>query len=356
MANSNDFFPPFGTGSGANVLTPATWAVDPNRTAGFQNGIANPAEANTAWRQASFPAAMLAQFTADFGPGNVVDNGNLAAFEAQFEAALRSYLAGFFSPLVPTPNWFVDGTNGTDAVGQGQTAGAGAFKTIPFAIATIQQFFSLGIVAVNIASGTYAPFTVSASGIGAWNFVCASGVTIAAPSSSVNNGVAAQFDQGVVATISGAKFTSFGPNITCAGGQVMANGCNYTGPSSGSATSILVSSGQANIFGNSVYSGNGAGIFLCNSPGKLALGVVAGGSSPAVPLTLSVTGTPAFSTACAEATDIGLIFVNTGSTITGSATGTRFIAKNNGVIDTQGAGVNFFPGSVAGTNTNGVYA
>ena len=70
----------------------------------------------------------------------------------------------------------------------------------------------------------------------------------------------------------------------------------------------------------------------------------------------NVSGTPAFSTAFATATRLGVI--NVGNiTFTGSATGTRYDVVLNSVIDTSGGGANFFPGDVAGTTaTGGQYA
>jgi hypothetical protein len=37
----------------------------------------------------------------------------------------------------------------------------------------------------------------------------------------------------------------------------------------------------------------------------------------------------------------------------GVVTGSKFYAQMNGVIDTEGAGVSWLPGSIAGTTTNG---
>jgi hypothetical protein len=93
MSNSNDYLP-FAIGSGANVESPATWLGDTVRQLGFQAGIAKSIQVNTAARQASVVAAMIAQFTADYGSSNVVDNGNIAALEAQFEGALTAFIAG----------------------------------------------------------------------------------------------------------------------------------------------------------------------------------------------------------------------------------------------------------------------
>lgn len=89
---SNDILP-FATGANPNVITQAAYAALAARLNGFQAGIAQPAEVNKALRQASFVAAMLAQFTANKANVNVVDNGDLNAFEAQLLAAINGVAA-----------------------------------------------------------------------------------------------------------------------------------------------------------------------------------------------------------------------------------------------------------------------
>ena len=49
---------------------------------------------NTVLRQASFTSAMIAQFTADYGPNAVNDDGNLPFYEANFVAALHDLFVG----------------------------------------------------------------------------------------------------------------------------------------------------------------------------------------------------------------------------------------------------------------------
>jgi hypothetical protein len=92
MPNANDFSP-FGIGAGANVESPAAWAAETSRQTGFQAGTAQSRLFNTAIRQASVIATMIAKFTADYGPSNVNDDGNIAALETQFGAALLQYVA-----------------------------------------------------------------------------------------------------------------------------------------------------------------------------------------------------------------------------------------------------------------------
>ncbi len=72
--------------------------------------------------------------------------------------------------------------------------------------------------------------------------------------------------------------------------------------------------------------------------------------------TLTITGTPAFSTAFANVGYIGNANF-AGCTFTGSATGSRYSLYANGVIVTGGAAVTFLPGNAGGTAiTGGQYA
>ncbi|HWB44602.1 MAG TPA: DUF2793 domain-containing protein [Hyphomicrobiaceae bacterium] len=69
-------------------------------------------------------------------------------------------------------------------------------------------------------------------------------------------------------------------------------------------------------------------------------------------ISVTLTGTPAFSTAFVRADSLGLFRAN-GMTFTGSATGTRYTVDSNGVIYTAGGGATYFPGSGAGSTANG---
>ena len=97
----NQIFP-FGTAAG-NVLAPADYQALASRNAGFSAGTAKSKELNTVWRQASFVAAMLGQYIADKSGQDVLDNGDLAALQAKFVAALAASPAFTGTPTAPTP-------------------------------------------------------------------------------------------------------------------------------------------------------------------------------------------------------------------------------------------------------------
>lgn len=71
--------------------------------------------------------------------------------------------------------------------------------------------------------------------------------------------------------------------------------------------------------------------------------------------TVTLTGTPAFTHFLAASNCAAISLSNL--TISGTATGSRYIAETNGVINTFGKATTYLPGSTAGTNpTGGIYA
>ncbi len=90
MPYSNDYLP-FATGVSPTVISQGVYAALTARSTGFQAGVADESTVNKVWRQSSVVSAMVGQFTADYGTGNVVDDGNVATLEAQFKSALAAY-------------------------------------------------------------------------------------------------------------------------------------------------------------------------------------------------------------------------------------------------------------------------
>lgn len=82
-----------------------------------------------------------------------------------------------------------------------------------------------------------------------------------------------------------------------------------------------------------------------------------GGDCSVANSAVAITGTPAFTQNFATADSHGMMLVY-GCAFSGAATGSRFAVSTGGLIHTNGGGVNFLPGSVAGTvnaPTYGVY-
>jgi len=86
MAVNN--FKPFATGNGANVTNQADYEALPALTSGFQAGKASSAQVNKALRQSSTIAAALAQFIADNGNVDVLDNGDVPGISKNLLAAI----------------------------------------------------------------------------------------------------------------------------------------------------------------------------------------------------------------------------------------------------------------------------
>ncbi len=126
--------------------------------------------------------------------------------------------------------------------------------------------------------------------------------------------------------------------------------------------------GHVNITGNCTFAGT-SNIHL--QVGRLACLVVAAsytvaGTTPQThwnltnngvlivnaSLTISLSGTPAFSTAFIMATKCAT--TNTaGISWSGTATGVRYNVQSNAVVDTGGGGANYFPGNAAGSTATG---
>jgi hypothetical protein len=114
----------------------------------------------------------------------------------------------------------------------------------------------------------------------------------------------------------------------------------------GSAASFHISSNTAggNVQGSSYAITGGAAIHWAS---------IGGGTVECKNITITLTGTPAFSFKFAVVTQgLGNIRCE-GNTFSGSATGTRYLAEQNGVIFTNGGGANYLPGDAAGSTATG---
>ena len=106
-------------------------------------------------------------------------------------------------------------------------------------------------------------------------------------------------------------------------------------------TGYIRCTGSYAIVGAAVYHWH-----CTNGPGLI---FITGGN------TVTITGTPAFSGVFA-ATGNNASIVCGGLTFSGSATGTRYSATTNGVINTNGGGASYLPGNAVGsTGTGGQY-
>ena len=147
-----------------------------------------------------------------------------------------------------------------------------------------------------------------------------------------------------VVTISGFKVqtTTGGSAVNVERGGVLSIvGLMEFGAAAGLAQLRVATGAVCIVTGNYTISGAAARhIYVTQN------GILTNGSK-----TITVSGTPAFSTAFINVDIAGTAQCAT-ITFSGSATGSRYKVESNGVIYTAGAGTTYFPGDAAGTGTN----
>lgn len=224
---------------------------------------------------------------------------------------------------------------------------AGAFLTLQHAIdvlGTLDLSIYDATITIGIA-GTYAGCTVSAPFIGGPGSSVTISGDVAAPSNYVISSVITVSNYAVL-NLSGLDYTSNGNGITATIGGII------------------------NVTGTCVFGVCTSNHIVCTYGGSIVVSAnytIDGGTNNHMVIqynsiifnagiTVTLTGTPAFTSffiVCSEASSMQ----GNGNTYVGAATGTRYLAQMNGVIQTLGGGANYFPGNAPGsTATGGQYA
>lgn len=239
-------------------------------------------------------------------------------------------------------------TTGSDS-NDGLSAGS-PFLTIQKAVNVVCSIDSgVYAVTISVADGTYAGAVALKAPVGSGTF------TLQGNTSTPANCV--------ISPASGSAITANGA------GKWTVKGVKLTTTSAGRGIIALGSSTQLSIsyieFGSvnyeHIYLSNGAALSIGEawaiSGSAIAhILVSSGGQFNAGGITCTITNTPAFSNGFATASNLGVIVV-VSLTFSGSATGKRYDATTNGVIQTYGGGASYFPGNASGTTaTGGVYA
>jgi len=238
-------------------------------------------------------------------------------------------------------------TDGSDSNNGLANTSGGAFLTIQKAVDVVSYTLDFAgyAVTIQVGDGTYTsgismrPMTGGSALTIQGNSTTPSNVVISTTSANAaSNGVG-----GISLVLKDMKLTTTtsGSCISCSsGGYVTVSGINF-----GSCANNHISCqqfGRVSLSGNYAISGGAQSHYFFSG-----YGYISGGSK-----TVTITGTPAFSVAFAYAnTPAGL--ENYSFTWSGSATGKRYDISANAVIFTGGGGVNYFPGSVDGTNPSG---
>lgn len=282
----------------------------------------------------------------DFGRRWVQLPGASAAF-----AIVQSFVTALIREKLTANRTYYVRTDGSDSnTGLADTAG-GAFLTIQKAIDVVAALdISIYDVTIQVRDGTW---TVQANIAGPW--VGRGTVTLLGNTSTpancilnVTNGRCVNADGGGKITVSGFEFrtTTSGDCLVVGspGSQITIGAACRFGASAGAHINAFA----GYVLGRSNYSIVGSSVYhyLAST----------GGIVDVQGVTITLTGTPAFSGAFALTSQLAMVLAGF-NTFSGAATGTRYSASTNSVIGVNGGGATYLPGNVGGaTATGGQYA
>lgn len=236
-------------------------------------------------------------------------------------------------------------TDGSDTNNGLANTSGGAFLTIQKAINTVASIdLSIYDVTIQIGDGTY---TGAITVTGPW--VGSGTVTLQGNSGTPANVFISVTSATAITVQDGARITlkDFKVGTTTSGfallaqrnANVILSGLNFAACASQQMRSS--DSSAISVSGNYTISGGGATHWMCVGASVIRCQSV----------TITLSGTPAFTT-FATCINLGMMFVD-GITFSGSATGARYSATGNGVINTGGGGATYLPGDSAGSTTSG---
>lgn len=255
--------------------------------------------------------------------------------------------------LTANMNFYVDGTLGSDTTGTGLATGSAAWATIQKAINYIQQNIDLGgfIATINVANGTYTTPVSVGYGFTGLGYVLLNGNTTTPSSCFINTTSATCLSllDGARLKIQGFKFAANTAgnliNLYRASYLHIIGACEFSSVAAGWQAIQVQHQSQLVIEANYTISTGGAWFF----------DILYGSVLIDVNKTITITGTPNYTTSFIRVADnsSAVLF---GNTYSGSATGSRYGAFSNSVIETAGGGASYLPGNAAGsTSTGGQY-
>lgn len=236
-------------------------------------------------------------------------------------------------------------TTGNDA-NTGLSAGT-AFATLQKAIDEAHKLDCASFdVTIQLANGTYAAgATVARPLMGGGTLIIKGNETTPA---SVVMSSGLSFRNGAQVRVAGLRFviaTDLINALSVGNGVTLRTGKLEFGAVGANADHIFADN-PCHIAIEEDYAISGGGRRHMN----IGMGYVAGTNR-----TITLTGTPAFTHFLAAANCGSIALSNL--TVSGAATGSRYIAETNGVINTYGKATTYLPGSTVGTNpTGGIYA
>jgi hypothetical protein len=222
------------------------------------------------------------------------------------------------------------------------------FQTIQFAIDTLTRFYDLNNfqVTIQLADGTYPAGATISNLVGQGSKYLIINGNISTPANVVVQGTINSGNTTGV-TIQYFRFSttgSIGQALAASGGVLNSGQGMDFGPSlGGQGSHIYANGGTIQVGFNYTISGGANAHFQIFNSGKILL-------TP-TPITVTLTGTPAFTGAFCTVNQLGNFNGAGGLVTVGSATGPRYSLDNFSFIFTgSGGSATFFPGNVAGTN------
>ncbi len=250
---------------------------------------------------------------------------------------------------------YVNGTIGNDS--NNGLSPITAFASLNGAWDAIVNNFDLNgyAVTVNIADGNYAGLTAYGALVG--NTQGPAGVLFVGDTTTPANVTITGTNAHCVLAGYGAAFSMAGVSVSATGA---AAGNAASGVVSGNSSIVIITGNVSfgSVPGYHVWASTEgtvailAGEYTIAGAAAAHLASGGGGQVNLQACAVTITGTPAFSVAFAFATELGYVQA-LGCTYSGGATGTKYNAALNSVINTQGGGADYFPGSVAGTTVTG---
>lgn len=240
-------------------------------------------------------------------------------------------------------------TDGSDANNGLANSSDGAFLTIQKAIDTAAALNNNGFdITINVVAGTYTGANTFKPFVGSGKIII-QGASLDLTSTLISTTSAdcftSQYGHRGVYQLQYMKLqtTTGGAGINCAGASRTLFGNLSFGAI---VTNQIWAQNGAVIecIANYTISGGGGRHFFSSGTGSSILFTSS--------VTVTLTGTPAFSNQFALANVGGWMLVHT-ITFSGSATGTRYIAQYSAFIYTNGGGASYLPGNVAGSTNNG---
>lgn len=242
-------------------------------------------------------------------------------------------------------------TDGSDSNNGLANTSGGAFLTLQKAWDAVSALdLSIYNITIQVADGTYtAGISMAAMPVGG------SAITIQGNTTTPAN-VHLNCTTNVFAVnaalpcnmwIQGFKMTFTGASISAivmgAPGTIISTNNNLAGGSTSFAGAYSAAIGGARIIVSTNQTISGGMSCFCQA--------ITGGLVVFHGITVTLTGTPAFSWQTFSSTSMGLINVS-GVTFSGAATGTRYGASTGGGINTGGGGASYLPGNAAGSATS----